>query len=344
MGPFGLGALALIAILFPGTTLAQPAIVTEAPSVESTPTLTHLTLRPTESAAQVAVQAAEMLRWRSDVEVTIGDAPPPDVLEAVPENHLAMEVRDEQLRLVLAGPHGHTYDIDLEAPRGRVSEAEARAVALAVESLVDEARATPPPAPRDETSSSYRVEVDEEARQRALDNRRWANEAIAKPTIYFRLLFGYSPTRDQVLIGPGAGFGLCVGQNCVVVEADLPILSDEVEHNTGRITYRPVNLAVRAQLRPFDTAPFVPALNVGLLTRIGNAENRDTRDNQIVSSLGARAGLEVAWNSLSPFEVVAEAGVDVAFSRALFVQDNSVFLEDVWTPWFVLSIRLRPGA
>ncbi len=181
--------------------------------------------------------------------------------------------------------------------------------------------------------------------------RSWAGSRTASASsrsrsrrIYFRLLFGVSPTRGTLLIGPGAGLGLCVGVQCIVVEGDLPVVADSIASGDDVIEYRPVNISVRAQLRPDWSDVIVPGISIGLLTRIGAASVQGTGATQTVSNLGLRGTVEVAWRFYAPFEWVLEGGLDLAFSRATFVRvDDTVLLEDEWTPWIVTSLRLRPA-
>jgi hypothetical protein len=171
-----------------------------------------------------------------------------------------------------------------------------------------------------------------------------AIEPIARPTIYLRFVAGWSPVREDVLLGPGAGLGLCVSAQCVVLEADVSLSSSDTVASDGAVVqYRPVNIAVRGQFRPDSEHPFTPGGSIGFLTRVGVAAIEGTDDSQIVSNLGLRIGLELAYRFVERFEVVLEGGVDIALSRAQFVRfAESVVLEDRWTPWLATTVRLRP--
>jgi hypothetical protein len=300
-----------------------------------------ITLRPEPALRRLAQRVAHTLHRRTADVIALGGPPPPDLLEAVPSRHVAI-ARDaddnERIRVVFGGDEGVSYATDVFLP-SLSGDAAVRAIALAIEALIDAARDGPPPEQDDGGSpwvTRYTL-ISPIPRPRP-------TEAIAKPTIYLRLLLGYSPTRERMLIGPGVGLGLCVGPHCVVLEGDLPLLPDEATAVDGAvISYRPVNVSVRGQFRPNWSNTWIPGASIGFVTRIGNASIVGTDVSQTVSNLGIRATLELAWRFLPRFEWVIEAGVDAAISRAQFIRYGEVVaLEDFWTPWFVSSLRLRP--
>jgi len=167
---------------------------------------------------------------------------------------------------------------------------------------------------------------------------------IARPTIYLRTLLGVSPVRGTLLVGFGTGLGLCVGGECVVLEADLPLLA-EVRATAGWETrYRFVNFSTRFQARPWSFGDFTPGASFGLVTRIGTATLTETDTTRLATNLGVRGTLEIAWKFARRFELVLEAGVDLSLDRAKFIRTTGevLLLEDRWTPWIVTSVRLRP--
>jgi hypothetical protein len=319
----------------------QAPVAAETTSAEDPGPPESLTLRPAPSLRRISTRVAQLLRRRTGGEVHVGEEPPPEIIEAVPAHHVAIAPDGEEgleVRVVYGGEEGISYATTVFLVRARGDEA-ARAIALSIEALQDAARDGPPPESADEGSpwvTRYTLITP--------IPRPQPTEAIAKPTIYLRLLFGYSPTRQQVLIGPGAGLGLCVGPHCVVIEGDLPLVPDETTANDGVvISYRPVNVSIRGQFRPNWSDTWIPGASVGFVTRIGNASIAGTEISQTVSNLGVRATLELAWRFIPRFEWVLEAGVDVAISRAQFVRYGEVVaLEDFWTPWLTMSFRLRP--
>ncbi|MEM9067325.1 MAG: hypothetical protein AAGE52_02425 [Myxococcota bacterium] len=270
---------------------------------------------------------------RRGLDVEVGEAPPV-IAEAVAEGHVALVQREDALWVGVGGPHGRTLATTLVLdPRDPGAD---RAVALAVESLLDEASLALPPAQRQAESDWVYLEYPEERRERE----------GARPTIYLRMLLGYSPVRERVLIGPGAGLGLCVGAHCLTIEADLPLMPEEVQLRTGeRIKYRAVSTSVRAQLRPLVVGDVSFGITLGLLSRIGSASLVGGDARQTVHSFGFRGSFEVSWRIAGPLEWVFEAGADaiLANSRArALVHGQFVVLEDTWTPWVITSLRIRP--
>lgn len=313
--------------------VAPPARAQEADS---------LVIRPEQGLERLARVAATMLERRTGREVVVGGPPPPHLIEAVPSGEIGMAVRDGVLVIVLAGREGVSYATELELPR-QPNAAAGRAVALAIESLRDASLDGPPPA----SEEGERV------------TRRWVYgwrfhgelfpeqtiEPIAKPTLFLRILVGISPVRGTLVLGPGAGLGLCVTEHCVVLEGDLP-LTAERRHPLPDTTvrYRAVNFSVRFQYRPFEIGPFIPGATIGFMTRIGTATIEESDSSKVATNLGVRTTLELAWRFVRRFELVLEAGLDSAISRAEFIRETGerLFLEDRFTPWFVLSTRLRP--
>jgi hypothetical protein len=300
-----------------------------------------IVLRPAPELRRLSQRVAHTIHRRTGTPVAVGEEPPPEILEAVPAHHVAIarrEANPDEIRVVYGGEEGISYGTTVFLPR-LSGDAAVRAIALAIEALSDAAADGPPPEEADEGSPwvTHYTLISAIPRPEPV-------EAIAKPTIFIRLLFGYSPTREKVLIGPGAGLGLCVGPHCVVLEGDLPLIPDEATANDGAtISYRPVNVSIRGQFRPNWSNTWIPGASIGFVTRIGNASIEGTDTSQTVSNLGIRGTLELAWRFIPRFEWVIEAGVDVAISRAQFVRYGEVVaLEDFWTPWFVTSFRLRP--
>jgi len=340
LAPWSVLALALVAAA-PAAAQApeDSAADAEAPAEPAPPP--PITLRPEPDLRRLSNRVAQLIRRRTGGAVYLGDEPPPAILEAVPAGHVGIarnEDEEEELLIVYGGDEGISYSTTVFLPSLRGDEA-VRAIALSIEALQDAARDGPPPESEDPGSAWI-------TRYTLITPipRPEPTEAIAKPTIYLRLLLGYSPTREKALIGPGVGLGLCVGPHCVVLEGDLPLIPDEATANDGAIiTYRPVNISVRGQFRPTWSDTWIPGASIGFVTRIGNASIEGTDVSQTVSNLGVRATLELAWRFVDRFEWVIEAGVDVAISRAQFVRYGEVVaLEDFWTPWVVTSLRLRP--
>lgn len=307
-----------------------------------------IVLRASPDLTATVARAAEIVRLRTGAHVVLGDPPPLAVPDAVgrcevgvawTDGRSTVDVldgvpRQPRLRLVFSGASGqHATELEVdEVP-------SARSLALAMLALMRPAIEPAPlrPAP---SSGSYVYRAPEDG---PLGPRR-PIEPIARPTLYFRALVGISTARSTALIGPGVGVGLCVRDDCVVIEGDLPILSDERPgFGDDAIEYRPITLSMRAQLRPLRAGPVTAGLSFGPMTRLGNARVEATGATQVVTSLGGRATLELAWTFVPRFELVVEVGVDGALNPARFTRGGiTVLLEDQATLWGVLSVRLRP--
>ncbi len=161
-----------------------------------------------------------------------------------------------------------------------------------------------------------------------------------------KILAGYSPVRNQPLIGPGAGLGLCISGHCLVIEADLPLLAEEVKWQGRRLFYRAVSTSLRLQIRPVIREQWSFGFTLGALSRMGNVTwQRDDGpdERQRATNFGGRISTELAVRLAGPFELVVEAGVDLLKDRATFRDGvEFTFVEDKYTPWATLSFRMRP--
>lgn len=293
------------------------------------------------------------LARRVDGEITLGEPSVELSLELSP-GHVRIaptEAHDHAFATVtLMGEGGRVFETEVGLPRQRA--AAVRALALAVLDLRDASLAAPPaeapviaagevaPTVTSSSGSDY-VYL---APEGGLFGRRRTIEALARPTIYFRALLGYSTAQQAFLVGPGIGFGLCLGDNCVVIEGDLPILEERrMSSESTAISYRAVNLALRLQWRPIRIDSVTVGVTVGLLSRIGGAWQPDGT-TAVVSSFGTRQSLEIAWTIERPFEWVIEGGADVAITPARYIQSSTVItpLEDMVTVWGLTALRVRP--
>lgn len=296
-------------------------------------------LRPSDELRPLAVAVQVQLR-RQGHELVLGP-PPPAIAEAVGRGEIALVSRDGHLWLGVGAHGGATHGASLALAPAPTSET-IRALALAVESLLDQAE-----------SASWST--------RASTNAPRSNEVVyldyddtpppregAKPTVFLKMLLGWSPSRDRILLGPGAGFGLCVGLHCVVLEAELPLLPDERPVAGGTLRYRALSASVRGQARVALPRALTVALGLGLVSRIGTASLVGHDLRRTTSAFGARTSLELAWRVRGPFELVAEGGLDAMLSdqrgRYRLPTGQEEILEDRWTPWLMLSLRLRPAA
>jgi hypothetical protein len=143
-----------------------------------------------------------------------------------------------------------------------------------------------------------------------------------------------------------------------VIEGDLPVLPEESTACDGRrIEYRPVNLSLRVQLRPFEIGDVAFAFDFGILTRFGLANLVGVDVSRVATDFGLRNGLEVSWRFAAPVEAVFEIGSDIHTSPAVFVRTTRpppgvpdlcgidverILVEDLVTVWGMLAIRIRP--
>lgn len=311
-----------------------------------------LTLRPEPDLRALAVRVARMLELRAQIAVPVGEPPPPGVPEAVLASHVGLARDGPEVVVVLGGPQGLVYQSRVDLPSGR--DAAVRAVGLTIEALRDAAIEGPPPRAEGEGPGARpgeRVSFVYIEPEGGLFGVRRRIEPIARPTIYLRLLLGFSTARDTALVGPGVGVGLCIEMSCAVLEGDLPVIPEErVSPSDHRIVrYRPISLGLRLQIRPWRWGDFVPAVTFGVLTRFGNAWVDPTcpdcmdGETQTVTDFGLRGTLELAWIFAEPFEIVLEGGVDFVANPARFIRGGDVvLLEDVVTVWVMTSVRLRP--
>lgn len=308
--------LVLIGVAITAPTSAQATESDASPIV----ILAEPSLRP------LAREVARVLQRRTGRPHVLG-GDPPIIAEAVSAGELAMVERDGAILLALAGRDGRTVTSQLSVS-GSVDSA--RTVALAVQSLADEAEVevapTPPPSP---PNSYVFLEYEPERVERRM----------ARPSVFLRLLAGYSLSQKRILVGPGAGFGLCVGTGCLTVEADMPLVPERHVLAGQDIRMRIVNAALRAQFRPIVRGDFSAGFTVGLLTRILSATMMSTGERETASDFGFRGSLEGSWRFAGPFEWVVEAGADYVFDPPrLFglVRENGLF------PWVTTSLRMRP--
>jgi len=318
-----------------------------------------LTLRPTDRTRVLASRVVRVLALRLDVAVAVGEDAPPEVLEAVPEGHLAIDRSEDEVHLVLAGPEGQVFRS--EVTLGAEREGRARAVALAIEALRDAALDGPPEGTA--TQRSYPHDGQQilwiyREREGGLFGPRPRQEALAKPSIGLGFMLGMSTERETIIVGPRIALGLCLDSSCVVLEGDLPVLPEESASCDGRrIQYRPINLALRLQLRPIVVDDVSVAFDFGILSRFGLANLVGVDVSRVATDFGVRGGIEGAWRFAAPFELVLEVGADIHTSPAVFIRSTRpppgmpeicdraverVLVEDLVTIWATLGVRLRP--
>ncbi len=346
---------------------AQRALDAAAAVRSQRPPAPLLTLRPEPGLEALAQEVAAVLELRTGQRVEVGDAPPPDVLEAVPAGHVAMAVHDGAVLLVLGAPGGRSFDAKVELdPQGGASAA--RAVALAAEDLSDtavelarrgdetttpvavaeEKLAQEPGAARPGGSALPRtlqaVRLQPEQPRDDGESQRGAGllGGDVDPLVYVRVYGGASTASHSVSSGLGAGLGLCVQGHCLFLAGELPLISprgDELD-----VRYRYLTFISGFYTRPFSFGGFTPGASLGFLTRLGHFEaDMGFGDSGLDTDLGVRGSLELAFELATGLDLMAEGGVDFTIDRAQLVAgDMLVRRGDQWSPWGQGALRYRP--
>ncbi len=345
-------ALAFALVLFsavPGARAQPPPLL---------PADAPLTLRPGRGLRRFAGAVARTLSLRLSNPVSVGQAPPPEIMEAVPTGHVAMAREHGVVLLVLAGPETQVYRSEVSI-RGQSGQAAVRAVALAVETLRDAALDGPPegfePTSTRRTWELRGHEVTWIYREPegGIFGPRQRVDAEAKPWFYLGAVAGLTTGRVGGLVGPRIGLGLCLHDGCLSIEGDVPLLAQETIGCDGnRIDYRPVTLGLRLSYRPIHIDDVVLiGLSLGVISRFGlvNVVGADT--SRLSTDFGVRSGVEVAWRMGGPFELALDVGADVSVSPARIVRSGgtgacstveSVLVEDIVTLWSAVVLRVRP--
>ena len=339
------GSAWLATLLVAAPAVAQPALSREAPVV----------LRPEPALRDLAERAARILDIQLDPPVSVGEAPPPEIAEAVPSGHLALVEADGAIALVLGGPQGQTFRAELALDRR--DPAAARTLALAIEALHDTALRGPPAAPRGSiVREGVEVAWVYHEPPGGLFGPRTPPEADAKPVFYAGLVGSLSTERLTVSVAPRVGLGLCLAGQCIVLEGDLGLIAEGGEACDHRvISYRSVTLALRGIFRPPRVGDFAFGGGGGIASRFGVASLEGVGVDRVVTSFGLRLALEAAWRFAGPFELALEVGLDLAVSPAQFVRlptphpdcgprvlPETVFVEDLATVWSAVLLRVRP--
>lgn len=312
---------------------------------------TAILLRPAPPLRDLAEAVAILLRVRLPVPVTVGDAVPAGVLEAVRPGHVALEpAGDGVIRLVLGAPGGRT--LLRPVPLGEERQGAARALAHAVEALREAALAGPPApmarSPRTSGAIVYLEPVGQELGEAA------GGRAPFRPLLSASLIAAFSTRRESFQLGPRVAFGLCQRGQCLAVEAGLALMSDRRRSCDGlQLRYRPLDVAIRAQVRPWSFGDLRPALSAGFVSRVGLLNVPELRAQPSSTSFGLRLGLEGAWRFSRILEVVAELGVDLLFGSHGFRRDppslpdcpppgalEVLMAEDTVTLWVRLGFRV----
>lgn len=310
-----------------------------------------LVLRPAPSLREIAFEVRDILALRTPVVVVLGPDAMEDAPDLVAEGEVGIALTDARstqeilvgdveadlhVRVVLGAPDRVTYATELTTSPAR--PASARSIALAILALRDSAlMGRDPSVPPDPNAPAYTYRV---PRDGPLGPHPSLVPAL-RPAFVFRFLLGASASRGTALVGFGVGVGLCLGRDCLLLEADIPLLFEERNAPPReRIDYRPSVLGLRVQLRPIVVGDVSFGFAIGPIVRVGNAHVRGTTTT--FTTPGMRGTVVVGWEFVRRFEWVVELGVDAALELARLSMPGVVLLEDVVTPWAMLALRVRP--
>lgn len=343
----------LLTMMWAAPVAAQSVLAAARINTEQVPPEATLVLRPAGDSSAFAERIAHVLELRSGRATQVGEPPPAGMLEAVPAGQVGLESEPGAVRIVVIGADGRvvTARVVLDAGGGA---SDARAVALVVEALQDEARRpTPVPVPADlETESEVAPVTSPPSSSREsahfTDLRDTGTPRIPgppnflgdiEPLLFVRAFTGISSSSTHPMTGVGAGLGLCSEGNCALITAEYPISSASDQATPDEVRYRYLTFASGFYARPFTFGTFTPGAGVAFVTRVGSVEGPSDLD----TDLGARGTLELAWRPMEGFDIIAEGGLDVALDQARSRSGYAVtYRGDRWTPWLQAALRFCP--
>lgn len=343
--------LATSAVLAPATGAAQQALKATGEAVRDLPG-PELTLRPGPGLEELAARVAAVLELRTGHPIEVGEPPPPGVLEAVPAGHVALaDTGEGSIRVVLGTPGGRSFTATVELDGARAPDA--RAVALAVEALRDEAVDAASAAPRASEPAAPAESVVASGPAAAVTARDTGAEAPrptgirrlfgdVDPLVFLRAYGGASTSSTVPMTGLGLGAGMCVQRECLVIAADFPL--GVADGSVDDLRYRYMTFLSGFYSRPFSFGSLTPGASIGFLTRLGHfRRDMGLDDDSLDTDLGARGALEVAWEMLADVDLMAEGGADLTIDRhQVAVADGMATRGDRWTGWLQTAIRYRP--
>jgi len=242
----------------------------------------------------------------------------------------------------LIGPAGRDRVVTLASLDAR-QPVSARVVVMALESLSDAPLPESAAPAFDPNGPAYVLRDPDYAPGGARFGRTEAS-AGAMPIVLLRFMLGYSHATGGLLVGPGAGLGVCSRGHCLLLEAGLSLLPEDRQVDGESYRFRSVDTGLRILFRLWQRGRFSAGYGLGVLSRVGEAFDLTTHERRVVSDFGLRTTLELAARFAGPFEFVLESGVDYAHTRATFLRAGQrVFLEDRVRPWLLFGIRIRPG-
>ncbi|MEM7607697.1 MAG: hypothetical protein AAF411_20275 [Myxococcota bacterium] len=283
----------------------------------------------------LAEAAAAVLQRRTSIAIVVGTWNEPGGLRLESCGDaicLRLGARDRESRISPEEATPQTLAFAIEVMVDDPSLEPFHALLMALDGAIAERATEPPRAPRRARTPSAI----------APPASREPDPWEARPAFFMRLLLGYEPGQNEPLVGPGAGFGLCVGRGCVVAEADLAVVPRTRDAFGHRLRYFSLTGALRFHLRPLEIGRFSLGATFGLFTRLFRVSVNDL-GNRSATTFGVRMSVEGAVRLKGPLELVFELGGDhVLDSEALYVAGQGVHLESGFRPWMTMALRFRP--
>jgi len=331
VNPSGLGHMLGIVVLA-AAWLCLPAPATADPGAP-------LVVRASPDLSLLGQRVVEVLRRRGHL-ARVGEAPSGAIPEVSAVGEITLWPTDTGLEVRLIGPEGRDRVAHLPSLDAR-DESSARIAVLALEALLDAPLPTLA-ATYDPDAPAYALRYPEFAPGGALYGRH-QTPPVVMPMVILRFMLGYSSATGGLLVGPGAGLGICAYGHCLLLEAGLSLLPEDRLVDAERYRFRSVDTGIRLLLRVWQGDIFGVHTGFGFLSRVGEAFALDSGERRVASDLGVRTTLEVSARVSGPFEFVLEGGVDAAITRATFLRAaQRIYLEDRVRPWVVFGVRLRP--
>lgn len=259
--------------------------------------------------------------------------------------------------VTLVAEDGRVYETEVAVPPEGTSAA-VRALSLAVVDLFDAALEAP------ELAEPTRIAVGADAPVTSSAPSYVYLEPVGgifggrpdpapsvRPVLVGRAFVGglFGDDRAALTLGAGLTLGLCAGDQCAVIEAELPALEEQFRAAGRTYTFRVMNLAVRLQIRPLRIGDVTLGVTFGVLSRFGGAWISEgppafEGGDRLVAGVGTRQSVELAWNFEGPFAWVLEGGLDVALDPAHFVLAPGIrqVLEDELRGWLLTALRVWP--
>jgi len=162
-----------------------------------------------------------------------------------------------------------------------------------------------------------------------------------EPLAYVRAYSGASLASPGPRMGLGTGLGLCVMRHCLVVFGEVPMNLGPADPIDTRYHYTTFGSAFYS--RPFQWGSFTPGASLGFVTRLGYFEqDMGLPSHGLQTDLGARATLELGYETVRGLDLVAEVGADLILDQLrLHSGDQAATRGERLSPWLQASVRYR---